>query len=82
MDSPVVENLCKTLRKTKCISNAKKCAKLLPHHHSSAKLHFPTNFSNLSHHLFHRLSTSVFQLFYPLFHRPYNNNYKLIIRKD
>lgn len=82
----LVENLCKTLRKIMCISNVKKCVKLFTNHSPSVKLHFPTNFSNLSHHLFHHPITSVFQLFYPLFHRPYNDNYKILIisnyRKD
>jgi hypothetical protein len=78
----IVENLCKTLRKTSCISKVKNRVKLFIVHLVSVKLHFPTNFFNLSHYLFHRLPTSVFQLFYPLFHRPYNNNYKIINRKD
>lgn len=70
-----VEIMCKTLRKMPCISKAKKCAKILLNVISSAKLQFPTNFSNIVHQLFHKSTTSDDQLFYPLFHTPYNNNY-------
>lgn len=71
----LVETMCKTKRKTPCISRVKNCALLSHSTPSSVKLHFPTNFSHLLHQLFHKPTTSVTQLFYPLFHSPYNNNY-------
>ena len=70
-----VEILCKTLRKTTCNLNVKTCEKFIHKSSSCVKPSFPTKFSHQIHQLFHKTATSDDQLFYPLFHTPYNNNY-------
>ena len=74
-----VEILCTTLRKTLCKSTAKLCA--FPHHFYpiSVKLYFHTYFSFLSHHVFHRFTTPVFQRSFPLLHIPYYHYYNIYL---
>ena len=75
----LVENMCKT----PCISQRNSCvnfrANLHPLTTTCANQHFPTNFSQLSHLLSHHPPTSIFQLFFPLFHRPYYYHYNINI---
>ena len=70
-----VENPCKTPWKTSCEIMAKPCKTFIQSHITRAKLHFPTDFFNSLHRLFHRLPTPILKLFYPLFHSPYYINY-------
>lgn len=74
-----VEISCKTFWKNQRKSYVKICVKLLLVSFHSVKLHFPTNFSYLSHSLSRNHSTSIVQLFHPHFHTPYYYNYKLFI---
>ena len=73
-----VENMCISPCKTLFILLAKLCA--LFHHAfiSCAKLRFSTHFSNVSHLLFHKSPTPVFQQSFPLFHTPYYYYYKFL----
>ncbi len=71
----IVEITCKTLWKTPRKNRVKKCVKNLPTRISCVKTTFPTNFSLISHQLLNIYFTPIVQLFYPLFHNPYYNNY-------
>ena len=70
-----VEIPCKTLWKKPRKTRVKKCSKKLSTSESCVKHLFSTNFSILSHQLINTFSTSIVQLFYPLFHNTYYNNY-------
>ena len=83
MASNFYYSMCKTLCISACKTPAKVRAKNVYNHPttppSSAKLHFPTVFSPLSHNFSHRHSTSDNHPTFPLFHKPYYYNYKLFI---
>lgn len=72
-----VETMCKTPWKTPCKFRVKKCglfSKSLIHR---AKLHFFTDFSLLTHRVYHTLSTPGQTVRFPHFHRPYYYYYLL-----
>ncbi len=83
----MASNHTSTMCKTLCISTCKTAAKIRVknvYNHpatppSSAKLHFPTTFSLLSHNFSHRTSTPGNHPTFPLFHKPYYYNYKIFI---
>lgn len=75
MANEVVQIPCKTQRKFQCNSRVKKCIQRTNNHISCVKNILFTDFSHSSHRLYHNPTTSIFQLFFPLFHRPYNYNY-------
>ena len=78
-----VEIQCKTMLKTQCKLLVKHCGFFKPSTTLCVKQSFPTAFLKLSHHVFNSRFTSVFQLFYPLFHNPYYYNYiNLYNRKE
>lgn len=73
----IVEIPYKTIWKSSCKYSEEKCAKLLLVHKKCAKNSLFTNFYNIIHQLFNSLSTPITKLFFPLFHSPYYNNYKI-----
>lgn len=73
-----VENLCISICKTLFILLVKLCALFHLSFIPRAKLHFPTYFSNVSHLLFHKSLTPIFQQSFPLFHTPYYYYYKFL----
>jgi len=74
-----MDNLCKTPCKSSCKSRVKNRVNLFTTHPVCVNHHFPTHFSHIPHQLSHIHPTSIFQLFYPLFHRTYYYNYNINI---
>ena len=72
-------SLCKTQCKTLRKFSAKLSGFFTHLHPTCVNLHFPTNFSLLSHSLSHHLLTPNIQLFFPLFHRTYYYYYNINI---
>ena len=72
-----VEIPCKTIWKSSCKYREEKCVKLLPVNKICAKNNLFTNFYNIIHQLFNSFSTPIIKLIFPLFHKPYYNNYKI-----
>ena len=71
----LVENMCKSTCKYQCNFRVKNCVFPLHPHTPRAKLTISTNFSHASHNFSHNTSTPIHQLFFPLFHSPYNYYY-------
>ena len=70
-----VEKMCTTPRITKCIFDAKICAKLFHNVFMCVKNYLSTHFFNTSHIILHSPTTPNPNQSFPLFHTVYNNNY-------
>ena len=74
-----VENTCKTFWKFPWKSLVKLCEKPGPRPHSRGTPLPSADFPPLSRNFFHHFPASVLNQSFPLFHRPYYNNYKIYL---